>query len=97
VFIETRILQSPSLSGSELANKFASEFGVNVLQTVFNLRRQGLRFEYHPARYNQALNETRKAAGVEFCRKMLRMRESLQKIFFPDELRVLLRDSKRWI
>jgi hypothetical protein len=81
-FIEARTLQDPSLPGPNLANEIATEFGVNISRTTSNLIRKGLRFKYRPVRYNQALTERHKAAGVAFYRKMLDMARSLPKIHF---------------
>jgi hypothetical protein len=81
-FLEARTLQDPSLSGPNLANKIATEFGVNVFRTTINLIRKGLRFKYRPVRHNQALTERHKAARAAFYRKMLDMARSLLKIHF---------------
>jgi hypothetical protein len=95
-FIEARTLQNPSLSGPNLANEIATEFGLNVSRTTINLIQKGLRFKYRPARHNQALTEAHKAARVVFCWKMLRMADSLPKIHFSDESRSVLGGDKRW-
>jgi transposase len=96
-FVEARTLQSPSMSSSALSDEIATEFGVHVSRTTVNNIRKGLRFKYRPLRHNQALTDLHKLNRLEFCRKMLRMPESLPLIHFSDESRLILGDDKRWI
>jgi hypothetical protein len=96
-FIEARTLQDLSLSGPNLANESATEFGVNVSRTTINLIRKGLRFRYHSAWHNQAGIEMHEAVRVALCRKTLSMARFLPKIPFSHELRIVLGGDKRWI
>jgi transposase len=97
IFIESRTLEDPRLSAPELVREIESDFGVKVSRTTLTTIRKGLRFKDRPPRHNQLLTEAHLAGRVEFCRKMLEMPDSLAKIHFSDESRVVLGDDKQWI
>jgi hypothetical protein len=96
-FVEARTLQNPSLSSVNMVNEITTYFGVQPSQTTVCLTRKELRYKYRPPRHNQALNDRYTTVQLDFCQKMLKMREDLPKIHFSDGSRVVLEADRQWI
>jgi transposase len=97
-FIELLTIQRPQISGEQLSAEISGQFHVTLDASSINRTRSRLRFTYRPPRHIQALTVRHKEDRVAFCQDMIRYpEETLRKIYFSDESRIVLGTDKEWI
>jgi transposase len=97
-FIDIMTIQQPRISGERLAADISNQFHVTLDASSINRTRARLRFRYRPPRHVQKLTGPQKHARFEFCLDMLTYcDETLHKIYFSDESRIVLGSDKQWI
>jgi transposase len=97
-YVELQTLQDARLSGPALSRDVGNRFNAQFCSRTINRIRSRLKFRYQPPRHTQALTEIQIQDRLAFCRKMLDMRpESLDKIYFSNESRIVLGSDKQWV
>lgn len=87
-FLDECVLNKPSSTARDLANKVFDRFQISVSETTINVMRKSLGWIPVGTQYCQMIREPNKVKRIEWCQRMLDTNETFDNVIFTDECKV---------